>query len=300
MKTVVFLSDYEDEVEYQAVFDFLKAEDIRGITAKPCEISVTNGLSGTQFYFRGDELKPDLVIGYAYLEDLVPAIKLMKLWRMAGVRVINGPEVLFSGQNKDLASAMFNTVEGIRHLPYYKFASFPDESSLENIGFPLVAKPVNGACGCGLFKFDSYSELSEWVQQNGDIICNYYVQPYVAKKNNEDYRIVVVNLKACYGYSRRGANGHWVTNLTQDGSAKIFALDDLPAGLVEMAEKAAQAAGALICGVDIALDEKGKPFIIEANTCPAIQISRYFPGADKTVEKTVADFIRQELIRHDL
>lgn len=300
MKSIVFLSDYEDEVEYQAVFDFLKAYDIHGITVKPCEVSIVNGFSGARFYFRGEELKPDLVIGYAYLDDLIPAIKLMKLWRMTGVKVLNGPEVLFSGQNKDLASAMFNAVEGIRHLPYYKFASLPDESALENIGFPLVAKPVNGACGCGLFKFDNYTKLSEWVNQNGEIICNYYVQPYIAKQNNEDYRIVVVNYKACYAYSRRGANGHWVTNLTQDGAAKIFALDKLPSGLIEMAEKAAETAGALFCGVDIALDEKSCPFIIEANTCPAIKISRYFPGADNTVEKAFADFIIQELTRHAL
>ncbi|MEZ2605023.1 ATP-grasp domain-containing protein [Kluyvera intermedia] len=300
MKTVIFLSDYEDEVEYQAVFDFLADDNIRGITVKPCEVSITNGSSGCCFYFRGEELKPDLVVGYAYLADLIPAIKLMKLWRMSGVKVLNGPEVLFSGQNKDLASAMFNSVEGIRHLPYYKFSALPEQEVLESIGFPLVAKPVNGACGCGLFKFDSCAELSEWVQLNGDIISNYYVQPYIAKQNNEDYRIVVVNHKACYGYSRRGVNGHWVTNLTQDGSAKIFEIHELPPDLIKMAEKSSEVAAALFCGVDIALDETGQPFIIEANTCPAIKISRYLPGADNTVEKTFAAFIRQELIRHDI
>lgn len=300
MKTVIFLSDYEDEVEYQAVFDFLVSDNIRGITVKPCDVSITNSPSGCQFYFRGEELKPDLVIGYSYLDDLIPAFKLMKLWRMSGVKVLNGPEVLFSGQNKDLASAMFNSSDGIRHLPYYKFSTLPEQSKLENIGFPLVAKPVNGACGCGLFKFDNYTELCEWVQENGNVISNYYVQPYIAKQNNEDYRVVVINHKACYAYSRRGVNGHWITNLTQDGSARIFKLHELPDGLVKMAERSSEVAGALFCGVDIALDETGQPFIIEANTCPAIKISRYFPGADNTVEKTFADFIRQELIRHEI
>jgi glutathione synthase/RimK-type ligase-like ATP-grasp enzyme len=300
MKTVIFLSDYEDEEEYQAVFDILASDNVRGITVKPCEVNITNDSSGCHFYFRGEMLKPDLVVGYAYLDDLIPASKLMKLWRMAGVKVLNGPEVLFSGQNKDLASAMFNSTEGIRHLPYYKFSTLPEQSKLENIGFPLVAKPVNGACGCGLFKFDNFSELDEWVQKNGNIICNYYVQPYVAKQNNEDYRIVVVNHKACYGYSRRGADGHWVTNLTQDGSAKIFELHELPSDLIKMAEKSSEVAGALFCGVDIAMDETGQPFIIEANTCPAIKISRYLPGADDTVETTFAAFIRQELIRNEM
>lgn len=83
MKIVVFLSDYEDEVEYQAVFDLLSDSDIRGITAKPGEISVINSSSGTSFSFKGKPLTPDLVIGYAYEDDLLPAIKLMTLWRMA-------------------------------------------------------------------------------------------------------------------------------------------------------------------------------------------------------------------------
>ncbi|KLU15825.1 MULTISPECIES: ATP-grasp domain-containing protein [Xenorhabdus] len=300
MKNVLFLSDYEDEIEYQAVFEKLSAWDIIGITAKPREISVINTLSGTEFFFRGETLRPDLVVGYAYEDDLLAAVKLMKLWQMSGVAVLNHGSTLFCGQNKDLSSAMLNAAEGVRHLPYFKFPSLPAEEEMESIGFPLVAKPVNGACGRGLFKLNSYQELSAWVRQNERYLDDYYVQPYIPKLNNEDYRVVVVNHVACYAYSRRGANGSWITNLMKEGTGKTFTVDALPENLIAMAEKSSRAANSLFCGVDVALDETGIPFIIEINTCPAIKISRYIPGADTLVEQAYAEFIHQELTKNDL
>lgn len=88
---------------------------------------------------------------------------------------------------------MLNAAKGVRHLPYFKFPSLPAEGEMESIGFPLVAKPVNGACGRGLFKLNSYQELSAWVRQNERYLDDYYVQPYIPKLNNEDYIIIVVN-----------------------------------------------------------------------------------------------------------
>ncbi|MEQ1966506.1 hypothetical protein ABLA30_05520 [Xenorhabdus nematophila] len=300
MRKVLFLSDYEDEIEYQAVFERLSVWDITGVTAKPREISVINTLSGTEFFFRGEPLHPDLVVGYAYEGDLLTAVKLMKLWQMSGVTVLNHGSTLFCGQNKDLSSAMLNAGEGVRHLPYFKFPSLPTEEEIERIGFPLVAKPVNGACGRGLFKLNSYQELSAWVWQNERCLDDYYVQPYIPKLNNEDYRVVVVNHVARYAYSRRGANGSWITNLMKEGTGKTFTVDTLPENLVVMAEKSSRAANSLFCGVDVALDETGTPFIIEINTCPAIKISRYIPGADTLVEQAYAEFIHQELIKNEL
>lgn len=295
MKIVVFLSDYADQIEYQAVFDILSVNGVQGITAKPSEISIYNSPRGTEFYFKDKPLYADLVVGYAYEDDLLPAIKLMQLWKMQNVPVLNGPETLLSGQNKDLSSAMLNSASGVRHLPYFKFSKLPSLDQLDKIGFPLVAKPVNGACGRGLFKFDDYSSFEDWVHVSEAIIKDYYVQPYIAKMNNEDFRVVVVNHVAKYAYSRRGANGSWITNLMQDGKGKTFTVDRLPPPLILMAEKSSQAANSIFCGVDIAMDETGEPFIIEINTCPAIKISRYITGADSIVEKAYAEFIFQEL-----
>lgn len=300
MKTVVFLSDYEDEIEYQAVFEVLSKWGIRGITAKPREICIINGAEGSSFLFRGAPLQPNLVVGYAYEDDLITAMKLMKLWQMMGVTVLNDAETLFCGQNKDLSSAMLNSNAEVRHLPYYKFLELPSEKALHSIGFPLVAKPVNGACGRGLFKLDSYVEFCDWFKEHEHLIKDYYVQPYIKKKNNEDFRVVVVNHVAKYAYSRRGANGSWITNLMKDGTGKTFTIDTLPQELVLMAEKSSIAAKSLFCGVDIAMDSSGAPFIIEINTCPAIKISRYIPGADTLVEQAYAEFIRQVLIDHDI
>lgn len=299
MKTVVFLSDYEDEDEYNAVFDLLSAYDVKGITAKPSEINIYNNQSGTEFYFKDRPLHADLVVGYSYDEDLMPAIKLLQLWKMKNIPILNGPDTLYPGQNKDLSSAMLNSYCGVRHLQYLKFSTIPSENELTNIGYPLVAKPVNGACGRGLFKFDDYMSFKDWVNSNGSIIKDYYVQPYIEKMNNEDFRVVVVNHVAKYAYSRRGANGGWITNLMQNGKGKTFTVDMLPPKLILMAEMSSKAANSIFCGVDIAMDQAGDPFVIEINTCPAIKISKYIPGADSLVEQAYAEIILQELNKND-
>ncbi|GAB0077928.1 hypothetical protein TOC8171_33310 [Pseudomonas syringae] len=113
------------------------------------------------------------------------------------------------------------------------------------VGFPLVAKPVNGACGRGLFKIDSYDDFIIWFREQAANIKDYYIQPYIQKKNNEDFRVVVVNHVAVYAYSRRGANGSWITNLMKDGTGKTFAINALPQELVSMAEKSSVAAKSL-------------------------------------------------------
>lgn len=299
MKNVLFLSDYEDEEEYNAVFTLLEKHNVKGITAKPLEITTRNSSEGTSFHFRENTLSPDLVVGYAYEDDLIPAIKLMRLWQLAGVPVINDGNTLFCGQNKDLSSAMLNAMEGVRHLPYFKFNKLPTEEEILSIGFPLVAKPVNGACGRGLFKIDNYLEFQEWFQSIHQELRNYYVQPYISKLNNEDFRVVIVNHQACYAYSRKGANGSWITNLMQAGTGKVFNVDELPNSMIRMAEKASIAAKSPFCGVDIALDNNHEPFIIEINTCPAIKISRYIPGAANYVENAYAEFILKELEKYD-
>ncbi|MHC0449351.1 MAG: ATP-grasp domain-containing protein [Candidatus Lariskella arthropodorum] len=300
MKNILFLSDYEDEVEYDAIFERLAKYGVQGITVKPSEVVVQNSLKGTSFQFKGKALSPDLVIGYAYENDLIPAIKLMKLWQLSGVPVVNNGQTLFFGQNKDVSSAVLNAALGIKHLPYFKFNRLPSRDEMISIGFPLVAKPVNGACGRGLVKLANYFEFKEWVNKHiSQDLDNYYVQPYIPKLNNEDFRVVVIGYKACYAYSRKGKNGSWITNLMQSGSGTLFEVDELPESIVSMSEKSAIAAGAPFCGVDIALDNNHEPFVIEVNTCPALKISRYIKGALDHVENACAEFIYKELAKHD-
>lgn len=295
MKSVLFLSDYENLEEFESVFSKLEAYNIKGILAKPIDITLKNSGGGLTFFLKGEELKINLLIGYSFEDDLLPAMKILNTAQACHFPVINNAETLFNGQNKEISSALLNSDNYVRHLPYFRFERFPSESNLVGIDFPAIVKPVSGACGRGLHKFDSYEEFCDWFETESPEDDSYYIQPYISKYLNRDYRVVVVNFKACYAYERKAPEGGWVTNICSTGFGTVIPLDELNKDLIEMSEVAAKAVNAPFCGVDIAYDESMKPFIIEANTCPAIKISRYIKGASTTVESAFAEFIREYL-----
>ncbi|MBU2707936.1 hypothetical protein KCM76_18215 [Zooshikella marina] len=297
MKTVLFLSDYENQIEFDAVFEQLISYDIKGVLAKPRDITIFYDSHKTEVLFLNQPLQPDLVIGYAFEGDLLPAIRLMEIFKSMGVQVINDGITLFNGQHKDVASAWLSSNPDIRHLPYLTLNNAPSEAKLNEIGFPVVVKPTNSSGGKGLMRFDNYQAFNQWYNENSTYAVHYYAQPYIPKLDNKDFRIVVVNYKACYAYQRTGYNDSWITNLCSNGSGVIFEVCDLSINLINMSEAAAKASSAPFCGVDIALDENNNPFIIEINTCPAIKISHYINGASDQVERAFASFINQQLTK---
>ena len=293
MKIVLFLSDYENIDEFESVFKKLEAYNIKGILAKPMDLTIKSNDTQLTLFFKNSKLNVNLVVGYAFEDDLLPAMKILNTVESYGIPVVNNATTLFNGQNKEISSALLNMARGVRHLPYYKFEKSPSKLDLVDIGFPIVVKPLTGACGRGLHKFDSYNELYEWcykdISQNGA----YYAQPYIPKNLNRDFRIVAVDYNACYAYERKAPEGGWITNICADGIAAIVPIQELCTDIIKMSELAARAVNAPFCGIDIALDENMEPFIIEANTCPAIKISNYIKGASDTVEIAFASFINK-------
>ncbi|KAB8028621.1 ATP-grasp domain-containing protein [Fluviispira multicolorata] len=296
MKTVLFLSDYSGREEFEALFYELKKYDIFGILAKPRDISFVNINKKIDLFFNNQFINPNLVIGYAFENDLLPAMNILKIVHSTGTPIVNSGETLYYGQNKDVSSVILNNIKGIRHLPFYKFSNGLDNKQIDKIGYPLVLKPINGACGKGLYKFLTKEEFFNWFNFQGADIQTYYVQPYIEKWQNKDFRVVCVDYKAVYAYERRSLVGEWITNLSTNGIGKIVNIDELDKNLIVMSELAARAVHAPFCGVDIALDTDKQPFIIETNTCPAIKISKYIPAASNKVEKAFAEYINSKMI----
>ncbi len=295
MKTVLFLSDYENRSEFEAVFKHLQPHGILGLLAKPCDISISARVTSTDIIFEQKIIRPDLVVGYAFEDDLLPAFKLMEMFKALNIPVLNDGPTLLNGQNKEVSSVILNQDPNVRHLPYITLNNDQFIEFISEIGFPAVVKPMNSSGGKGLMKFDDLPSLLEWTSANKEARMNYYAQPYIEKMENKDFRVVVVNGKACYSYQRAGYNNSWITNLCSQGTGIVFEVNELESAMVKMAEAAATVAKAPFCGVDIAFDTKGDPFIIEINTCPAIEISKYIPSASDKVERAFAEFIIESL-----
>ncbi len=144
----------------------------------------------------------------------------------------------------------------------------PDTVSSENVfaGYnavkefkSTVVKPLRSGAGFGIFKADdpdvAMHIFSYFINLNKPV----YTQKFLNKKNNGDYRAIVVGNEVIGAEFRKGKD--WKSNVTQGAKATAAKPD---AELSELAIRAAQSMNLDYVGVDIA-DTKDGYFILETN-----------------------------------
>lgn len=177
---------------------------------------------------------------------------------LSGVTVMNSVISWLAASDK-LAALSFLSSKG---LPV------PDTISSENfmIGYDatkafksVVVKPLRSAMGYGIFKLDdpdiAMHTFSYLVNLNKPV----YVQKYLEKKGDGDYRVIVVGKEAIGAEFRKGAT--WKSNIAQGAKAKAVKMDN---EMRELSIKAAEALGLDYVGVDIADTKEGYK-ILETN-----------------------------------
>lgn len=144
----------------------------------------------------------------------------------------------------------------------------PDTISSENLlaGYNAVKefkntviKPLRSGAGLGVFKADDPDVAMHIFSYFLNLSKPIYVQKFLEKKNNGDYRVIVVGDEVIGAEFRKGIN--WKSNVSQGAKATAAKPD---AELREIAIKAAQAMKLDYVGVDIA-DTKDGYYILETN-----------------------------------
>jgi [lysine-biosynthesis-protein LysW]---L-2-aminoadipate ligase len=144
--------------------------------------------------------------------------------------------------------------------------AFSVESALkacDQIGYPVVLKPVTGSWGRLLAKANGPDQARAILDQKAELggfhHHIYYVQEFILKPDR-DIRAYVVGervLAASYRTSQ-----HWITNAAR-GAVSVAC--DITPEIEEIALKACQAVGARLAGVDIVETKDGLE-IVEVNT----------------------------------
>lgn len=122
-----------------------------------------------------------------------------------------------------------------------------------------VIKPLRSGLGLGIFKLDDPDAAMHVFNAFTSLNKPIYVQEFLEKKNNGDYRVVVIGNEAVGAEFRRGRT--WKTNIAQGGIPSRARLTE------EMAELAIRATRAMkldFAGIDIAETKDGY-FILETN-----------------------------------
>ncbi len=157
---------------------------------------------------------------------------------------------------------------------------------LSKMNYPIIMKFPQGTQGKGVMFADSYSSASSILDALSALKQSFIIQEYV-ETSNSDVRAFVVGEKVVAAMVRRGKSDEKRANIHAGGVGEPVELDPYTK---EIAIKAAQAAGADICGVDILEGAKG-PVVLEVNISPGLQ------GITKATKVDVADKIARYLYR---
>lgn len=177
-------------------------------------------------------------------------------------------------------------------------AAFTPESALETIeemGYPVVLKPVVGSWGRLLAKIndrDSAEAVLEHKAVLGSVQHSvFYIQEYI-KKPGRDIRVVVIGDQVITAIYRKSA--HWITNTARGGEGELCPLTP---ELVKISLDAAKAVGGGVLAVDLIEHPERGMLVNEVNHTMEFHTVQPLSGIDvaDTIVGYVVNVARQRL-----
>ena len=190
----------------------------------------------------------------------VYALRILNDW---GVRTVNTYRVVqLCGDKLETSSALVR--DGVPS-PRIKVAFDPESAlaAIEEMGYPVILKPVVGSWGRLLSKIND-REAAETILEHKDVLGSYqhsifYIQEYIDKPAR-DIRSFVVgdeNIAAIYRYSE-----HWITNTARGGRAENCPITP---EIAQLSLAAAKAVGGGVVAVDLLETQDGRLVVNEVN-----------------------------------
>ncbi len=166
-----------------------------------------------------------------------------------GVPVVSSHRVVATCGDKLLTSAALQEA-GVPQ-PRVKVAFTPEAAlaAIEELGYPVVLKPVHGSWGRLLARIND-RDAAEAILEHKSTLGGYlhsvfYIQEHI-EKPGRDIRALVVGDEVLYAIYR--TSEHWITNTARGGQASACPLTP---DLCEICLKAANAVGGGIVAIDL-------------------------------------------------
>jgi [lysine-biosynthesis-protein LysW]---L-2-aminoadipate ligase len=204
-----------------------------------------------------------------------------------GFRVINDFKVSQICGNKLVTSLQL--VRNNISVPNTAFA-FSSEGArnlMNELGYPVVLKPVGGSWGRGVFPIrdeETANMLLETREENGSALSRiYYVQEMI-NRPPRDLRCIVVGDSVVTAIYRYSSDNEWRTNVSRGGKAERATITR---ELEDIVLRAAKSVGGGVLGVDLMEDTHRGLLVNEVNNTVE------FKGAQNVAEVDIADSIIQ-------
>ncbi len=170
---------------------------------------------------------------------------------------------------------------------YFSFSKEAAIENLENVGYPLVIKPVIGSWGRGVVPIkdrdavDAIIEIREITDSPHDRI--YYLQEII-KRPPRDIRIITIGERAVAAMYRRSTGG-FKTNIALGAAPELCNITN---EMEDIAAKASKAMGGGILGIDMMEDEQKGLVVHEVNN--TVEFKGLAKVAKNNIPKEMVEF----------
>jgi [lysine-biosynthesis-protein LysW]---L-2-aminoadipate ligase len=204
-----------------------------------------------------------------------------------GFRVINDFKVSQICGNKLVTSLQLARNNISVPNTAFAFSSEGARNLMNELGYPVVLKPVVGSWGRGVFPIrdeETANMLLETREENGSALSRiYYVQEMI-NRPPRDLRCIVVGDSVVTAIYRYSSDNEWRTNVSRGGKAERATITR---ELEDIVLRAAKSVGGGVLGVDLMEDTHRGLLVNEVNNTVE------FKGAQNVAEVDIADFIIQ-------
>jgi [lysine-biosynthesis-protein LysW]--L-2-aminoadipate ligase len=216
------------------------------------------------------------------------AIHMLKIFNDAGIPSVNFYEVGATCGDK------FLTTQALCHAgvptPRSLLAFTPESaiSAVEQLGYPVVFKPVVGSWGRMVSKVND-REAAEAIIEHRDVLGNYqhaiyYIQEYIDKREGRDIRSFVVGDECIAAIYR--TSEHWITNTARGGRTTNCPVTP---ELADLSVQASRAVGGGVLAVDLLETQDGRLLVNEVNYTMEFRNSIETTGVD--IPGRIVDYV---------
>ena len=203
------------------------------------------------------------------------------------IPVINKFDVANTCGNKMITSMLLKKNNIPTPKTYFSFSAEAALENFENVGYPLVIKPIIGSWGRSVMPIKD-KDTAEAVIENRQVTDGpqdriYYLQEMIDRPPR-DIRVITVGDQAVSAMYRKSSGG-FKTNIALGADPEIC---EITKEMEEMAIKASKAMGGGILGIDMMEDEERGIVVHEVNN--TVEFKGLAKVAKRNIPKEMVEF----------
>ena len=203
------------------------------------------------------------------------------------VPVINKFDVANTCGNKMITSMLLKKSNIPTPKTYFSFSAETALENFENIGYPLVIKPIIGSWGRSVMPIKD-KDTAEAVIENRQVTDGpqdriYYLQEMIDRPPR-DIRVITVGDQAVSAMYRKSSGG-FKTNIALGANPELC---EITKEIEDLCEKTSKAVGGGILGIDLMEDKKKGLVVHEVNN--TVEFKGLVKVSKKNIPKEMIDY----------